>query len=160
LRFRKTIRAPLAFVFRWCTDYRDDDDRLTDDIYQYRTQILLREPTRIVRVVTGPGAARDRSTEVETITLRPPDQWQAVMFSADEDRNGRYRLRREAPRLTSLEMRFTQSWKVTPSNRARYERLFNRVWDRYVETIEREFDAKIRGTARRAGSRAHPRGAR
>lgn len=87
LRFNKLIHAPLPFVFRWCTDYRDDDDRITDSIYHYRSEIVLREPDRIVRIITVPGTDRNRSTDVEIITLRPPNRWHLEKFSfSDDDR--------------------------------------------------------------------------
>ena len=75
LRFRKLIRAPLPFVYRRCTDYREDDNRITNDIYHYRAKILLRESGRLVRIITTPGADRERNTDVEIISLRPPDAW-------------------------------------------------------------------------------------
>jgi len=140
LTFRKVIAAPLPFVFQWCTDYREDDDRITDDLYHYRARILLREPRRVVRVVTVPGGDPLRTTEVEVIRLAPPDRWTVQMYSATGDRVRRYRLRRIGPHRSALEMRFVETWKVAriPS-RARYRRLFQRVWDRYVDGIERDY---------------------
>ncbi len=140
LRFNKLIHAPLPFVFRWCTDYRDDDDRITDSIYHYRSEIVLREPDRIVRIITVPGTDRNRSTDVEIITLRPPNRWHLEKFSFSDDESGDYSLTRQGPNLTSLEMRFRKKWKVrSPPDPKRYRALFNRVWDRYVDVIQEEF---------------------
>jgi hypothetical protein len=139
-RFSKLVRAPLPFVFRWCTDYRDDDDRLTDSIYHYQAKIVLREPSRIVRLISVPGTDRNRSTDVEIITLRPPNRWHLAKFSVSDDQIGNYLLTSRGPRLTLLEIRFRQKWKIRRlPDRRRYQALFNRVWDRYVEVMETEF---------------------
>jgi hypothetical protein len=140
LRFRKIVRAPLPFVFRWCTDYRADDDRITDSIYHYQARVVLREPSRIVRIITVPGRDRNRNTDVEIISLRPPDRWHLNKRSVTNDEIGTYRLIRKGSRVTLLEMRFRQSWKIRNlPDRARYRTLFHRVWDRYVEVMETEF---------------------
>jgi hypothetical protein len=139
-RFRKLVHAPLPFVFRWCTDYREDDDRITDSIYQYRANILLKEPARIVRVITVAGKDRNRSTDVEIISLLPPDRWRLEKFSVTDDESGSYRLTRQGRALTSLEMRFRRIWKVGRlPDQERYLALFNQVWDRYVEIMEADY---------------------
>lgn len=139
-RFRKLIRAPLPFVFRWCTDYREDDSRITDSIYHYQARIAFREPGRIVRIISLPGRNRNRNTDVEIITLRPPNRWHLTKYSVTNDEAGDYWLTLRGPRLTLLEMRFRQKWKIGRlPDRKRYELLFNKVWDRYVDTIEIAF---------------------
>lgn len=139
-RFRKLVHVPLPFVFRWCTDYREDDDRLTDSIYHYRAQILLREPARVVRLITVPGRDRNRSIDVEVITLRPPDRWRLDKMSISDDETGSYRLTRHGRMVTSIDMRFRKEWKAgRVPDRKRHRALFNRVWDRYVEFIEADY---------------------
>jgi hypothetical protein len=139
-RFRKLIHAALPFVFRWCTDYREDDDRITDSIYHYHAKIVLREPGRVVRVITVPGRDRNRSTDVEIISLLPPDRWRLDKFSVTDDETGSYRLTRKGRALTSLEMRFRRVWKVGKlPNQERYRALFNQVWDRYVKVMEADY---------------------
>ena len=139
-RFRKRIHAPLPFVFRWCTDYREDDPRLTNSLYHYRARIVLREPTRIVRIITVAGKDRNRCTDVEIISLRPPNRWRLLKFSATDDETGSYRLTRRSRGVTALEMHFRKKWKIARlPNQARYRELFNRVWDRYVTVMEREY---------------------
>jgi hypothetical protein len=148
-RFRKTIHAPLPFVYRWCTDYREDDDRITNSIYHYRARIALREPTRVVRIITVPGRDRNRSTDVEIISLSPPNRWHLEKFSVSDDEVGSYRLVRKGARLTLLEMRFREKWKVRDLPvRAEYRALFNQVWDRYVDVMERGFRRSSQGSAK------------
>ncbi len=140
LRFQKLIHAPLPFVYAWCTDFREDDDRITNSIYHYRAKIVLREPRRVVRVIAVPGRDRNRNTEVEIIHLLPPDRWRLEKFSVTDDNVGSYRLTRLGRNLTRLDMRFRETWKTQhPADRGRYRTLFNRVWDRYVEVIEAEY---------------------
>jgi hypothetical protein len=151
-RFRKLVHAPLPFVYAWCTDYREDDDRITDSIYQYRAKIVLRETDRIVRIITVPGSDRNRSTDIEIISLRPPDRWRLDKLSVTDDETGSYRLTRRGTALTYLDMRFHRKWKTARMpNQARYRALFNQVWDRYVEVIERDYHRQR--TVRARGSR-------
>jgi hypothetical protein len=140
LHFRKLVHAPLPFVFRWCTDFREDDDRITNSIYHYRARIALREPDRVVRIITVPGKNRNRCTDVEIIQLRPPDRWHLAKLSVTDDESGNYRLTARGPRQTLLEMRFQRIWKSgRPPDRDRYRALFHRVWDRYIEVMESEY---------------------
>jgi hypothetical protein len=139
-RFRKLVHASLPYVFRWCTDYREDDDRLTESIYHYRAKIVLREPARLVRLITVPGRSRSRNTDVEIISLLPPDRWRLVKLSFTDDETGSYRLTRQGRALTSIEMRFRRMWKVGKlPDQERYRALFNQVWDRYVEVMEADY---------------------
>jgi hypothetical protein len=120
-----------------------DDSRITDDIYRYRATIVLREPHRVVRIITSPGRDRNRNTDVEIISIRPPDSWRLEKLSWTDDETGTYRLLRLGPRVTSLEIVLRRRWKVTRvPDRAAYRALFERVWDRYVSTIESEFKAR------------------
>jgi hypothetical protein len=140
LSFRKTVGAPMSYVFRWCTDFREDDDRLTNDIYHYSARIVLREPRRVVRVVEVPGRDRNRCTEVEVISLFPPDRWTLRKLSVTDDKTGRYRLAPDGRGRTRIEMLFRETWKAArPPSRARYRALFHRVWDRYIREMEREY---------------------
>jgi hypothetical protein len=142
-RFQQRFHAPPSFVYRWCTDFREDDDRITNDLYQYRAKILLREPDRTVRLVTTPGSDRNRNTDVEVITLVPPDRWKLTKYSFTDDETGRYRLRRLGPELTELEIVLRRRWKVRRRpNRERYRALFRRVWERYAERIEVAYRAR------------------
>ncbi|MCI4330415.1 MAG: hypothetical protein L3K19_01020 [Thermoplasmata archaeon] len=156
MRYSKRIDAPLPFVFRWCTDYRDDDDALTDDLYHYQARIVLREPHRIVRVITVPGPDQNRCTDVEIIRLSPPDRWTLEKLSWTDDELGTYRLHRVDSGRTQLEMRFVKTWKTSriPS-RERYRRLFHRVWDRYVSLIEADAE-RTRTAKERRAARATP----
>lgn len=140
LRFRKLIHAPLRFVYRWCTDFREDDDAITNSIYHYSARIVLRERSRLVRIIMVPGPDRNRNTDVEIITLVPPDRWRLRKLSVSDDETGSYRLTRKGSTLTRLDMRFHRTWKTgrAPAT-ARYRALFERVWDRYVSAIEKEY---------------------
>jgi len=146
LRFHKLVRAPLRFVYQWCTDYRDDDDRITDSIYHYKATIILREASRIVRTIVVPGSDRNQSTDVEIISLRPPNRWSLRKFSVTDDETATYRLTRKGVALTRIDIRIHRTWKLrNPPNRTRYRALFNQVWDRYVTVMEQEFRGRRAG---------------
>ncbi|MCI4362995.1 MAG: hypothetical protein L3K13_01635 [Thermoplasmata archaeon] len=140
----------MPFVYRWCTDFRTDDHRLTDSIYHYRAEVVRLGPRRLLRIITLPGEEFASGTEVELIRLGPPDRWRLDLVSAALDETGSYRLRRLGPRRTRIEMRFEKQWRLrrVPGER-QYGTLFRRVWDLYAVTIERAYAGTQRAAFRR-----------
>ncbi|MCI4345153.1 MAG: hypothetical protein L3K07_00130 [Thermoplasmata archaeon] len=153
MRVRKLIRAPLPFVYRWCTDFREDDDRITNSIYHYRAEIVRLGPRRLLRLITLPGEQFADDTQVELIRLAPPDRWRLDLVSAELDETGSYQLRRVGRTRTLLEMRFEKRWRLrrAPDQRA-YRKLFDRVWDLYVLSIEPQYGRAPKSPSRRSAS--------
>jgi 2-polyprenyl-6-methoxyphenol hydroxylase-like FAD-dependent oxidoreductase len=69
---RTVFRAPLAFAYRWCTDYSPKDPQLEGE--ESTRKVLQKEPRRVVYEdleETPEGWMWSRWV----VTLRPPDRW-------------------------------------------------------------------------------------
>src|SRR4029077_11206052 len=68
------FRAPLPFVFRWCTDYTPDDPRLEKDEY---TRRIVKRSTRKVVYEDLSDTPDGWMWSHQEVTLRPPNRWHA-----------------------------------------------------------------------------------
>jgi hypothetical protein len=146
--FETTFDVPLAFAYRWCTDYTPKDAAYEGERYQRR--ILERSPTRVVYedLDDQPHGWVWRRTEV---TLHPPRGWSAlsrgnyrefrIEYRLDELPDGKTRFRFRGVR------RPTELGRVNPP-RARLLRELRTMWRRFGSAMAKEYRAK-RPTARR-----------
>jgi len=133
----KTIRAPLRFVYDWCTDYRETDPKITGS--KSKRKILLKNKHRAVYVENYRSGGKPRS-EVDVITLHPPKAWHLDLTS-DEGWNetGDYVLSSLGFWRTRLDIRFKEHFKISkPPTKAEYEKHVSEVWDKYVTELERD----------------------
>ncbi|HYB03727.1 MAG TPA: hypothetical protein VED17_04650 [Nitrososphaerales archaeon] len=77
MSFRKyhvsvTIRAPLAFVYNWCTDYTPDDFKYGGEVGERR---ILSRGTRRVVFENLYDVGKGWGWERHTVMLKPPDAW-------------------------------------------------------------------------------------
>jgi hypothetical protein len=73
-RVRKIINAPLRFVYDWCTDHREDDNKITGSTAEFR--ILQKTNRRVIYLRTNESHGKT-VTAVKMVTLRPPNAWHA-----------------------------------------------------------------------------------
>ena len=133
----KTIKAPLKFVYNWCTDYREDDNELTGSKAQFR--ILQKTSRRVIYLRT---LERDGKTMigVKMVTLRPPRAWYLDQVGDDEDAIGVYRLTRAEPEKTRLDMKFTEKYKISGAPTKEQDRKeTDQMWDKYVAALEKDY---------------------
>jgi hypothetical protein len=138
-RVTKTINAPLKFVYDWCTDYREDDNQITGSKTQFR--ILQKTNRRVVYLRTS---ELDGKTMigVKMVTLRPPKAWHLDQVGEDEDAIGIYKLTREGPEHTRLDMTFTERYKISNAPTKEEDRNHtSRMWDKYVAALEKDYAA-------------------
>ena len=55
-RVKKAFKAPLKFVYDWCTDYREDDNQITGSKAQFK--ILQKTNRRVIYLRTYAGMER------------------------------------------------------------------------------------------------------
>ena len=136
-RVMKTIKAPLKFVYNWCTDYREDDNELTGSKAQFK--ILQKTRRRVIYLRT---LERDGKTMigVKMVTLRPPRAWYLDQVGDDEDAIGVYRLTRAEPEKTRLDMKFTEKYKISGAPTKEQDRKeTDQMWDKYVAALEKDY---------------------
>ena len=136
----KSINAPLKFTYAWCTDYREDDNRITGS--KTETKILQRTNRRVILV-----RAREQNGKtmlsVKIIALHPPNAWYLDQVGEDEDVVGLYKLTRVGQKKTRLHMTFTEKYKILDAPTKEQDRIaINQMWEKYVVTLENDYASK------------------
>jgi len=133
-----TFRAPLHFVFRWCTDFQSDDARLEREGFERK--ILERSGKRVVYEDLE-WADDGWHWAQYVVSLHPPDRWTAESVGNYRDATLDYRLTELANGGTRLDLR----WRRRPGpkgNRlpkARGERDTTRAWRSFKRALERDY---------------------
>ena len=133
----KTIRAPLRFVYDWCTDYRESDPKITGS--KVKRKILLKTLHRVIYTSAYMSSGEPRSA-VNVVTLYPPRAWHLDFISYEDDEAGDYVLTKLGPRRTKLDMTFIEHYKIGKApTKAQDVKHTHEVWDKYVAALERDY---------------------
>ena len=139
-RVMKTIDAPLKFTYAWCTDYREDDNQITNS--KARFTILQKTNRRVIYVRTKEQDGKSMIA-VKMVTLSPPRAWYLDQVGEDEDAVGTYRLTRVGPEKTRLDMTFTEKYKTSDAPTKEEDKVNTaQMWDRYVAALEKDYTSK------------------
>lgn len=136
-RVSKTISAPLRFVYRWCTDYRASDPKITGS--KSKRRILLKTQHRAIYVSTYTSRGEPR-TIVNVVTLHPPTGWHLDGIGDEIDEKVDYVLTKLGLGKTRLDIALTVYYKIheVPTKEQDAEELSG-VWDKYVAALEKEY---------------------
>lgn len=143
LRITKTINAPLGYVFAWCTDFREDDPKLTGS--ENQRKVLEKTRRRAVFVTLYKGDSGREKIGVDLVTLAPPDAWHLEFFGEEDNETGEYRLTKLGRERTKLTMLFREKWKTqSPPTKAWQVQHTNEIWDKYVAALEADYSKSRR----------------
>jgi hypothetical protein len=143
------FRAPLPFVYAWCTDYTARDAVLEGEDYQRK--VIRRGPREVVYedLEEGPDGwywAR------HVVRLRPPSGWSLLAKGNRSEVIGDYRLTTLPNGRTRLDLRWQRRSGGAPHfNRrpkAAAERASTLGWRRFAQALEGDY-RKSRSTTRR-----------
>ncbi|HXW67950.1 MAG TPA: hypothetical protein VEL82_08775 [Thermoplasmata archaeon] len=152
--YRTVFRAPPAFVFRWCTDYRSDDHRLSGDGGERR--ILQRSARRVV--YEDLESTRDGwSWSRWTVTLHPPRSWHGRATGNYRNWEIDYRLKALPDGRTAFHLRGVREPRVLGSknpSQASMRADLGQQWSRYRRSLEADYRRSQRG---RGGPRSRRR---
>lgn len=137
---RATFRAPLEFVYGWCTDYTANDSSLSKEGYIRR--ILRRSPRTVV--LEDLYDTREGWTWLRrVIRLTPPDRWYADSIGSDRAISVGYRLSTLPGGRTQLTIRARRRpYGVGTKNPAKstWERSITANWTRFGRALERDYE--------------------
>lgn len=138
IRVSKSINAPSRYVFNWCTDFREDDPKLTGSKSQRK--ILQKTKKRVIYAQLYKSEDGEEKVAVDIVTLKSPDSWHLDYFGEEDDETGEYKLTSLGRSKTRLEMVFKERWKIqNPPTKAWQVRHTNEVWDKYIVALERDY---------------------
>jgi hypothetical protein len=133
----KIIRAPIRFVFDWCTDYRESDPKITGT--KSRRKILSRKENRVVYLSQYRMHGKPRSAVI-VVTLYPHEAWHLDFIGDDDEEVGEYVLKRLGPRKTRLDMTFLERYTMRGApSKTQDIKATHEVWDKYVAALERDY---------------------
>ncbi len=141
VRVSKTIEAPQKFVFDWCTDFREDDPKITGSLG--KRKILEKTRKKAIYVSTYKGSDGASKTNVNIVTLKPPTSWHLDQFGEEDNEVGEYKLTKVGKNKTRLDMVFKETWKDIAEIPSIEEQIsgVNRFWDIYVAALEKEYQS-------------------
>ena len=147
-RIRVSFRAPIDFVFAWCTDYTPGDAALEKETYQRK--IIERTPRAVVfEDLEESKDGWDWSRAV--VSLRPPNRWHMDGMGNNRDVVADYVLSSLPDGRTRLDLR----WKRRPHGpdakltKAEREASSTRAWKRFASALEADYKRSRRGEAKR-----------
>lgn len=133
----KTINAPLRFVFEWCTDFREDDPKITGS--KRKRKILQKTEHRVIYTTSYKSGGK-RRTAVNVVTLHPPKAWHLDFIGDEDDEVGEYRLTKIGSKRTKLDMTFKEHYKIRNSpTKAQDVKQTREIWGKYAAALEKDF---------------------
>ena len=136
VRVSRTIGAPQNFVYGWCTDFREEDSKITRS--KSRRRILEKTKQRVIYVSRTKGAKPVGSASI--VVLHPPDSWHVDSVGDLSDSTGDYHLTKLAGGRTRLDIVFKIKRKSRSApGRSKFVRHINEIWDKYVAALEKDY---------------------
>ena len=131
----------MKFVFNWCTDFREDDPRITGS--SSRRIILEKTKKRVVYASVYKGSDGTEKIGVNLVALKSPTSWHLEFYGEEDTEIGEYKLLSLGKAKTKLNMVFKEKWK-TPEFPTVEEQVrdSDHHWDQYVSALESEYNSQ------------------
>ncbi|MGA8603899.1 MAG: hypothetical protein WB788_02385 [Thermoplasmata archaeon] len=142
-RVTKTIKAPIKYVYEWCTDYRSDDGKFSRS--KTRVQVIHLGSDRVVRIRARVTPIESPAVSVELVRLMPPDAWHKETIDETDLDAMDYRLARLGAGRTRLTLSITERWMTRKHpTRNQWVRNANKYWDILVAALEEDYRKGMR----------------
>jgi hypothetical protein len=148
---RTSFRAPLPFVFAWCTDYAPDDHVVEG----------ASAPRKLLRPVHGRIRYEDLDETLDgwmwsrwEVTLHPPDRWHGDAIGNYRGWSIDYSLRELPDGRTEFRLK-GRRWPLNLGTRnppkARQERALLHMWKEFGRALEADYQRSLRPRGARDG---------
>jgi len=147
--FRSRFRAPISFVYAWCTDYSPEDPRLEEE--EFTRRILERTRRRVTYEDLYDEPTGWRWSRY-VVSLRPPRRWHADVVGSHRTWSIDYVLSERPGDATELHFRgVRRSTALAGKNppKAELENELREMWRKFGRALERDFRASPKKTSRR-----------
>ncbi len=149
-RVSKIINAPLRFVYDWCTDFREDDNKITGS--KSKRRILEKTKRRVIYTSEYRSGGNVRNA-ANIVTLHPPNSWHLDSIGDEDDEIGEYRLTKLGSKKARLDMVFREKWKVrNPPTKVEYTKHISDIWDKYAAALEKDYEKRKKPRIIRRGN--------
>jgi len=137
---RHTFRAPLDYVFAWCTDYTARDARYAGEGYVRR---ILKRTSRRVVYEDLYDTPHGWTWSHQVVALRPPDLWRNEAIGSHRAWSIDYRLSALPDGRTELHFKGRRWPTAIAANppKARLERELRTLWRHLGASLERDYRA-------------------
>lgn len=131
------FEAPLNYVYRWCTDYREDDNLITGGLARRH---FVEKTKNCVAWITHTSKEGREIENIRTVTLSPPNKWRVAGYGEELNEVGTYVLKPLGKKRTQLKMKFVISYKsAQPEPKASWESRVSGNWLKYRAALERDY---------------------
>ncbi|MFZ0829529.1 MAG: hypothetical protein WCB18_02510 [Thermoplasmata archaeon] len=136
---RATFRAPLPYVYAWCTDYTPGDAKLEGEKYQRK---LIRRSRRHVTLEDLDESSTGWYWARLEVDLQPPDRWHLEVHGNMAQVIGDYQLTTLPDDRTRLDLWWRRrpgvlEFEHRPKKQA--ERSSTLGWQRFARALERDY---------------------
>ena len=140
-RITKTFNAPLGFVYKWCTDFRENDLRMVGSTTR---RVMLENNRKHVVWRIVPRGAKKGIQGIRSVWLMPPNKWY-LDTSGDKHLTGYYKLTRLGNSKTKLDMKFieTNVDKRKLESPKSWEAETLAEWDAYGRCLEKDYQRHL-----------------
>jgi len=139
-KLSQTFKAPLDFTYQWCTDFREDDNKMIGS--KTKRTFLERGKNRFVWVVNykEDGEAKEG---IRAVWLRPPDEWY-LDTCGDGREVGEYKLKPVGKNKTRLDMvfRVTYDSKDKIESKDDLQKNGRKHWTIYAGYLEKDYKSR------------------
>lgn len=138
----QTFRAPLDYVFQWCTDFREDDGDMVGS--KAKRTFLERTPKRVVWI-TDYKEKGENKEGIRVVWLHPPDAW-SLDTCGDQREVGEYRLTAKGKNKTRLDMKFHKTFdsKNEVEDKKKWEKDVDEEWNTFAEHLEKDYKTSLK----------------
>ena len=143
----KTIDAPLQFVYDWCTDFQEDDPKITGS--KSTRRILEKTSKRVVYTVSLVENGEEEG-HVSIVSLKPPNSWHLDTAGNEMEKEvGDYKLSKFGKKGTKLDMVFTITFgknvEKIPTSKQLADDL-SKFWDKLVPALVTDYKGQKPGS--------------
>ena len=129
------LEAPLAYVYEWCTDFRDDDPQIIGASY---TRHVFKKTKEDVVWIQHYKRDQEEREGVRAVKLNPPDAWHLESLNDGVRRTGEYRLTRSGEERTRLKIVVkSHSNGMEPESKTKLQASLEEDWRKYKAAVER-----------------------
>jgi hypothetical protein len=135
----KTIKAPIKYVYEWCTDFRSDDGKFSSSKPRYK--VIHVGSDRVVRIIERVNPIKSPTVAVvELVRLIPPDAWHKDQIGETDLDAVDYKLTRLGSGRTRVTLSLTERWMTRKHpTRSQWVRNANKYWDNLVAALEEDY---------------------